>query len=199
MLRINIGCGPSPTPGWVNIDNSPSVLLRRLPVGALIGSTRRAVWDAAREHGVRYGSARRLSFPDSSAEAIYSSHMLEHLSRRDAGRFLGECRRVLAPGGVIRIAVPDLRMIVSEYETDGNAEGLIQRLLLADERLGVRRAVRATGHRWMYDGESLRRTLTEAGFRDALVLPAGATAIPSPGELNLREREGESVYVEARR
>jgi predicted SAM-dependent methyltransferase len=162
-----------------------------------MGSTRRAVRDAAREHGVRYGSAKRLPFPDASAEAIYSSHMLEHLSRADSGQFLRECRRVLAPGGIIRIAVPDLRAIVSEYAAGGIADRLIQRLLLADERRGVLRGLRFTGHRWMYDGESLRRTITEAGFRGAVVLPAGSTTIRRPGTLNLREREAESVYVEA--
>ena len=199
MLRINVGCGPSPTAGWVNIDNSPSVVLRHLPVGTLIGSTRRPVWDAARQQGVRYASAKRLPFSDASAEAIYSSHMLEHLSRTDVRRFLSECRRVLSYGGIIRIAVPDLRVIVREYETGRNAEQLIQRLMLADERQAIRRIFRFTGHRWMYDGESLRRTITEAGFRDTEVLPAGSTMIPDPGALNLRERENESVYVEARR
>ena len=164
-----------------------------------MGSTRRAVRDAAREHDVRYGSAKRLPFPDASAEAIYSSHMLEHLSRAHASQFLRECRRVLAPGGIIRIAVPDLRAIVSEYEAGGHADRLIQRLLLADERRGVLRALRFTGHRWMYDQESLRRMITEAGFRRAVVLPAGSTTIRRPGTLNLREREAESIYVEALR
>jgi predicted SAM-dependent methyltransferase len=125
--------------------------------------------------------------------------MLEHLSRADARRFLGECRRVLAPDGIIRIAVPDLRMIVLEYGVEQDGDRLIQRLMLADERRGIQRVIRFTGHRWMYDGESLRRTLTEAGFCDAEVLGAGFTRIPDPGHLNLREREDESVYVEARR
>jgi predicted SAM-dependent methyltransferase len=157
------------------------------------------VWDAARKHDVRHGSATRIPLPDASADVIYSSHMLEHLSRKDAKTFLGECRRVLAPDGILRVAVPDLDLIVSEYVVGRNAERLIQRLLLADERRGIQRAVRFAGHRWMYDGESLCRAITAAGFKDAVAIAAGSTMISDPGHLNLGEREEESVYVEARR
>ena len=48
----------------------------------------------------------------------------------------------------------------------------------------------------MYDGASLSRLMSEAGFADLKVLEAGRTSIPDPGDLNLREREAESVYVE---
>ena len=51
----------------------------------------------------------------------------------------------------------------------------------------------------MYDGPSLLRLLTESGFSGARVVAAGETSIESPGPLDLREREDESVYVEARR
>jgi hypothetical protein len=53
--------------------------------------------------------------------------------------------------------------------------------------------------RWMYDAASLMRLLERHGFRDAKELPPGETTIPDPGALNLREREEESVYVEAKR
>ena len=138
---------------------------------------------------MRYGSAKRLPFPDASAEAIYSSHMLEHLSRADGRPVSPRVPACACPGGIIRIAVPDLRAIVCEYEAGGHAERLIQRLLLADERRGVLRALRFTGHRWMYDGESLRRTITEAGFRGAVVLPAGSTMIRCPGAAEPSGRE----------
>jgi predicted SAM-dependent methyltransferase len=174
-------------------------MLRRFPVGWLLGDTRKAVWAAARAHGVRFGSATRLSFPDGSADVIYACHMLEHLSRAASARFFHECRRVLAPGGILRIVVPDLALAVGAYDHDGDADALVERLMLADERRGIGKVIRFNGHRWMYDGESLRRRLEETGFRDVSVLPAGETTIDDPGELNLREREEDSVYVEARR
>jgi hypothetical protein len=49
----------------------------------------------------------------------------------------------------------------------------------------------------MYDGASLARLLSEAGFADAAVMPPGKTRIEDPGELDLEERAAESVYVEA--
>jgi hypothetical protein len=51
----------------------------------------------------------------------------------------------------------------------------------------------------MYDGPSLCRLLEQQGFRDVRVWPAGETGIPIPGDLNLRERSPESVFVEARK
>jgi hypothetical protein len=41
--------------------------------------------------------------------------------------------------------------------------------------------------------------MSEAGFADMKVLEAGRTSIADPGDLNLREREAESVYVEGRK
>jgi hypothetical protein len=56
-----------------------------------------------------------LPFADCTFEAIYHSHLLEHLRRELALPFLRECHRVLRPGGVLRIAVPDLEAIVRLY------------------------------------------------------------------------------------
>jgi predicted SAM-dependent methyltransferase len=199
VLRINVGCGGSPTPGWVNLDNSPSVLLRRLPVGELLNEARRGVWSAARAHGVRYGSALRLPFRDGSADVVYSSHMMEHLSQRNATRFLRECHRILAPGGVLRIVVPNLRVFVDDYVGDGDADRLMNRLMVIDERRRVARLSRFAGHRWMYDERSLTARIAAVGFDDIVVVPSGSTTIGDHGELDLREREEESIYVEARR
>ena len=57
----------------------------------------------------------------------------------------------------------------------------------------------ARNHAWMYDGKSLTKLLEKHGFREVTLLPAGQTTIPDPGELDLREREEETVYIEARK
>jgi hypothetical protein len=54
-------------------------------------------------------------------------------------------------------------------------------------------------HKWMYDTESLVRLLGRMNFADAQGMPPGLTSIPNVGALNLREREEESIYVEARK
>lgn len=92
MRLLNIGCGALVHPEWINLDVTSS----------LPGVIR---------HDIRKG----LPFEDASIDACYSSHMVEHLRREDAVRLLTECRRVLKPGGVVRIVVPDLEAITLGY------------------------------------------------------------------------------------
>ena len=67
----------------------------------------------------------RLPLSDSSAQLIYSSHFLEHIPKPQVESFLRECLRVLQPGGVIRLALPDLENMARTYlqlRDDGNHE-----------------------------------------------------------------------------
>jgi SAM-dependent methyltransferase len=213
-LRINIGCGATPTPGWINLDNSLTVRLAKVPGLPeflrrlhMIGPEQLEFARVVRQHGVHKADAvRRIPFPDSSAEVVYSSHMIEHLDpAAEVPRFLHEARRVLIPGGILRLVVPDLGRRVRRYLATGDADEFLASLHMAD---GTPRGVVASArfviagvrnHRWMYDAASLMRLLERHGFRNAKELSPGETTIPDPGALNLREREEESVYVEAKR
>lgn len=53
--------------------------------------------------------------PDNSVDLVYHSHVLEHFPKPEGEIFIEECIRVLKPGGIIRIAVPDLEGIVRNY------------------------------------------------------------------------------------
>ena len=89
---LNIGCGATHHPDWINLDvssSNPTVL----PVDINNG----------------------LPFSSDTITACYSSHLLEHLDKEGARNFLAECMRVLKSGGVIRLAVPDLEGIAREY------------------------------------------------------------------------------------
>lgn len=91
-MMLNIGCGATHHPDWVNIDMTsthPNV---------------RAV-----------NILKGLPFADRSAAVCYSSHVLEHLGRYAARALLTECMRILKPGGILRLAVPDLEAIAREY------------------------------------------------------------------------------------
>jgi hypothetical protein len=212
-IRINVGCGATPTEGWLNFDNSWSVLLGRVPVVAKrlhrlgLVSTERLTFIETSHRGkvVWADSRKRIPTASGSASVVYSSHMLEHLDSEEARAFLREAHRVLKSNGVLRIVVPDLRLLVDAYLADGDADNFVHRTHLSSPRrkgfagLVHRVLVGPRHHAWMYDGSALARLLSECGFVDPKVLPAGQTTIAEPGALNLREREDESLYVEARR
>lgn len=90
--RLNLGCGKRRHPDWVNADLRP-----------------------AAADVVRVDVRGRLPFPDQRFDAVYASHVLEHLTPSEARHVLCEIRRVLSTDGVVRIVVPDLEGIVRRY------------------------------------------------------------------------------------
>ena len=212
-VRLNIGCGRSPTPDWINYDNSPSVWLARWPIltslAARLGLIDRhgvAFVAFCRSHRIRHvDAARRIPQGAGTVDAIYASHMLEHLDRAEARSFLAECRRVLKPCGVLRLAVPDLRTAAYQYLQMGDAEGFMRRLQFdLDKPRGpvarLRRMLSGRrGQHRMYDRESLVALVESAGFVDVEPVAEGRTRIADPGGLDLTEREADSLCLEARR
>jgi SAM-dependent methyltransferase len=210
-MRVNIGCGATPTEGWVNFDNSWAVraarqplLLHGLRLVGILGRQSLGLAAAARMENIRWANAvRQIPCPDSAADVVYSSHMIEHLDRDEARRFLAEVRRVLRPGGIVRLAVPDLGRLLDDYLGARDADEFVRRTNLTQPRpVGLLARLRAAligprHHLWMYDGASLSELLHLAGFAEMVVLPPGETAIANPGSLDLKERAEESVYVEA--
>ncbi len=210
-MRINIGCGQTPTEGWRNFDNSLSLRLSKIPLlpyllfkAGLLESSQYRFIEYARANRIEYADAAKgLPLPDGSVEVLYSSHMLEHLDQTGAELFLKEARRVLASGGIIRIVVPDLRKLVRQYLDSGDANAFLSSSCLPRPQaktIAQRLMVLMVGtrhHQWMYDGESLCRILLVHGFSDPGILQPGKTRIESPGSLDLKERISESVYVEA--
>lgn len=210
-VRLNIGCGDAPTPGWINYDNSPAVRLAHWPLLTRLLQTV-GIIDAGnvefiarcRQLGIGYadGSAR-IPHATGSVDVVYSSHMIEHLDRHEAWLFLLECMRVLKPGGTLRLAVPNLKWSILEYMEKGNADHFIAQLQFdIDKPRGLVARVHrfltgGRGHHWMYDGPSLSRLVGEAGFVRIEILAAGETRLHDPGALDLREREIESLYLEA--
>jgi len=89
---LNLGCGYHFDKRWVNLD---------------FGSTGEGV--------IAHNLLSGIPFPEAHFEAVYHSHILEHFLKPDAEKFIAECYRVLKPGGIIRIAVPDLERSVRGY------------------------------------------------------------------------------------
>lgn len=92
MKLINLGCGCVYHQDWDNFDMTP--------VDEII-----TPWDVT----------QGIPFSPATVNAVYSSHLLEHLTRYQALFFLEECKRVLGSNGILRLVVPDLEMIVRLY------------------------------------------------------------------------------------
>jgi predicted SAM-dependent methyltransferase len=212
--RVNIGCGMAPTIGWENFDNSFSLKLSKIPkIAALLTNLKLltpgqvAFIAFCQKNTVKFADAtRNIPLPNESADVVYSGFMLEHLDRTDAILFLNEASRILRVGGTIRLAVPDISIAIDEYLTgrvdadefmDKSEIGFMRPRSLA-ERLRML-LVGTRGHHWAYDGKSLSRLLLRNGFAEATILAAGETTIVNPGPLSLRDGEGWSVYVEAKK
>jgi ubiquinone/menaquinone biosynthesis C-methylase UbiE len=168
-MKLNLGCGTHVIAGWVNVDYAVGARLAKVPFfDALNGRLKlfRLDWDKRIYlHDLR----RPFPWSDESAEAIYSSHTLEHFTKKAGHRFLSECHRVLRRGGIIRIVVPDLDRIVRKYvEGDLAADDFVERLgVLYQERSGARKALSPFvqfPHQCMYDEQRLSEILSGLGF-----------------------------------
>ena len=122
---VNLGCGLHTPAGWVNVDGSWSARLAKMP--RVKGIMRRLnvfphyVTDTVWNQDIVVADLRRiLPFKTNSVDVAYSSHTLEHFHVEDGKHFMREIHRVLKPGGVCRILVPDGSWAV--------AEGLLQPL-----------------------------------------------------------------------
>lgn len=212
-LRLNIGCGKTPTKGYVNIDNSLSIKLanswffyRVMKFLKLLKPQQIENIEWNKKHDIKFSDVtKKIPINDNAAECIYTSHMVEHLSRHGVKIFLKEAHRVLNENGVIRIAVPDLALHINNYLTEKDADKFMRGLFVEAppiakfiERLKLI-FIGYRHHQWMYDGKSLCLLLEDAGFKDVVVCNPGETLIKNPGDLNLYERSNESVIVEGKK
>lgn len=93
-LKLNFGCGQKIKPGFINID-------------------------LCRDADLRLDLREPMPFLTNSCAMVHSEHFLEHLAYpRHAMRFMAECLRVLRPGGVFRVGVPDSEWPIRAYARD---------------------------------------------------------------------------------
>lgn len=143
-LRLCLGSGAAPIPGWLNADLDARADLRLDLRGP-------------------------LPFEAASAALIYSEHVLEHLEFETGQRLLRECRRVLRPDGVLRIAMPDLEHLLAAFAGDWRAQEWLRWPGYAgiDTRVHMLNvAFHGWQHRYLYDFEELEVRLRAAGFAE---------------------------------
>lgn len=149
------------------------------------------------QHDVRQG----IPVASNATDCIVASHFLEHITRKEGVTFLKECFRVLKPGGVLRITVPDTAKIAAEYGKSG-----IKQEFSFNE--GVKNAadeceafwnLLTAGHVTAYDEESMGIAMATAGF------PSAAIWNMDPGDSKSPEIKADtedmypvlSIYVES--
>lgn len=200
LVKINLGAGLHVAEGWVNVDGSIHSMLSDAPPSVLkrlyrsANSIRAAYTESdyiAILQNNEYVFAQlegRLPFLDNQADFIYSSHVLEHFFYDDAILLLREIHRVLKPGGVTRVCVPDLDYAMSLYQAGDTREALD--FFFTQSRTGYYRQ-----HRYMYNFDILAETLAQCGFVN--VTRRGYQQGETPDLDILDNRPEETLYVEA--
>lgn len=209
-LKLNLGSGTNAVSGWVNVDKSIGPWLTRhkrikglLKIARVVSPQQfNTEWPSSIQ---KVSLTSHFPWKDGSVQAIYSSHMLEHLTRNEVKAFLANCFRVLRPGGIIRLALPDLEEAVQEYlrmkqvGKPDSADALIESLYMAPEvdgsvlhKLAVRFFHRP--HKWMYDGDSIKQVLQTHGFEGIRRCEFQSGECPDLTEL---ENRPGSLFVEA--
>ncbi len=175
VRRLNWGCGRHPEPGWINSDR------KRVP-------------------GIDVSCDIRDGLPleDASIDYAVSIHALPEVPYPDLVPVLTELRRVLKPGGVLRLALPNLERAFDAYR-----RGDRDWFLISDEEMTsaggklIAQIVWYGYSRTMFVPEFADELLRKAGFAQVHHVASGETASPFPEIVALDDRPLESFFVEA--
>lgn len=152
-----------------------------------------------------------LPFESSCVDWVYAEHLVEHVSPHVGISWLTEVRRVLRPGGLLRLTTPDLQKYLKNYFDDSGffAEHRRRmRTVLAPapampERPAfmVNQIFSFYGHRWIYDADELRYALTRAGFEPTAIRVCSFARgqREDVAALDSAARSDETLYVEVTR
>lgn len=167
--KLNLGCGRNVMLGWINADltaTSPEVF----------------TMDASRP----------FPFPDNSFSYVFSEHMFEHLELSGQQNMMSECNRVLRPGGVLRLAMPNfdfLINLVNNPDSEFNRRYLdwsYQMFIQKKVKYGVDRDdysvyvvnnfMHDWGHKFIHTPTSLKDMALSCGFCKGERLPIGESS-----------------------
>ena len=186
LRYLDVGCGRNIHSEFVNMDH-------RWHPGIDV------CWDIT----------RGIPFSSKVMQGIFTEHCLEHFSLPQAVKLLRECHRILAPGGILRIVVPDGELYLKTYnqQVEGNIhvkfpfqdqESFREMYspILSINRIFYQDRDSIYGHRFIYDFHFLARLLGQCGFtsvtRRSFRVGADSTLL-----IDSEMRAIESLYVEA--
>ncbi len=168
---LQLGCATNYMKGWLNTDLMPH-----------------NGYGEAGQSYVFMDAALPFPLPDNAFQYVFTEHMIEHLNYQAGAGMLAECARVLKPGGKIRIATPDLAVLLALYgpeKTQVQQEYIawITNRFLPDtgpssDVMVINNAFRNWGHQFIYDQAFLTEALRNAGFMDVDVCKVGESSDP---------------------
>lgn len=226
---LNLGCGYRTHDACVNIDWSIPLRLKRSRIGArvapmILTGDRLRHFNSMSSRVVLHDLRRGIPYSDATVDVVYHSHLLEHLGRDDVHTFFAEVLRVLRPGGVHRVVVPDWEYLCRRYLThlevsdqdsgarqhhdnyigDMIAQMVRQEAAGTSQQRTVRRLVentmlgdarrRGEVHRWMYDRITLALLLQREGFTNINQVDHRNSSIPNWDQIGLDRAEDGSPY-----
>ena len=151
--------------------------------------------------------SKPLPFAAGCVDWVYAEHLIEHVPPLVAIGWLSEVRRILAPGGLLRLTTPDLARYAASYvNDDGFFAKHIRRLrnMRVGPPMPQRRAFMFNqifylyGHRWLYDLDELGYVLARAGFDPEAIRTCSfrTGAREDVAALDSVFRNDETMYVE---
>ncbi|MGY6635644.1 MAG: class I SAM-dependent methyltransferase [Erythrobacter sp.] len=153
--KLELGAGSNGKPGWLATDlrenakndGSPTIIL---------------------------DVTKQFEIPSDSFDYIYCEHMIEHITLKQGQHMLNECYRILKPGGIIRLVTPSIGFLMRIMSPDRSKfeqsyfEWSIKKFVpdapTLTNALFLNNFVRAWGHTFIYDHETLRFIMNKAGF-----------------------------------
>jgi SAM-dependent methyltransferase len=197
MTHIQYGCGHSAPAGWLNFDASFTLRVERFPLAGRFVRKNAQRFPA----NVVFGDiVQGLPVPDGSADGVYASHVLEHLSRTSMLVALRNTYRMLRPSGIFRLIVPDLEARARRYladlesrQSDANDRFLRSSYLgaeadpkglagFASEKLG------RSKHLWMWDYQAIDAALRATGFTSIRRCEMGDSGDPAFAAVEQHDR-----------
>lgn len=214
MKKLNLGSGINGLADWINIDNSYNARLVKWPklryllykMGFITKDLYEVPWERSNImiHDVR----KKLPFDDGSFDYIYSSHLIEHLEKKEAEDLLRDCLRILKKNGIIRVVTPDLHVFATNYLKEYNQKKLKKQAsenfllgigLLSDPKSQDPWYVKylRADHQWLYDEKSLKELLEFVGFTKIERRKYSEGNVPDIQLLD--NRPSTSLYMEAKK
>ena len=217
MIKLNLGCGLQCPKGWINIDSSIGVKLSKRPllkkiiysiVPASVGLPN-ADWP---ENTMWMDLTKPFNFKNESVDIVYSSHTFEHLTYEETTFVLKECYRILKPGGLIRVIVPDFQIFIDDYlenkakdpslaafkfhQTSGYFEIPVPNTFKGLLKFYFKRK---NNHAFLYDKAGLHYQFDKAGFKNLDFMMYGKSKINDIQEIDIESRFKGAICIEGKK